>query len=560
MSLDEVLGIRRRQLSEESGGSTDKDTTPPRVNARVTNMSTDKSTPAVNPNGDTATGGPTNTGGPTTNRPPPPGATPTRQQQQQALQVNLDQARKKRGIQQGRVTKAITAVDNALAASAAKSQLDSLRDALQEKFHDFKTAHDAVLTYIDDEPSLQREDRRYEEIEENVRQASVKIITVIDKTIAQARQDERDQDPIQAVLRALNSATRHKLPELGLPTFDGEDPTLYPSFWAAFQALVDSREDVHDATKLTYLQEACNGAAYRVIMSFKPENNGYQNAVAKLQERFGGRRTVYSQIIRRVVDVKGGYKTITDQRKTYDFLTNEMTILEQMGINPKDAQVAEILIPVFEAKLAHSMLKKWELWLGEKDKRLQATDGHAGEEYKPTLAEFFAFVNTQLSADERVKFTSSHAPYKEALTTDNDNVKRPTASALVSNTGARPKQPPNKSNNGQKPATTGSSRPTTSRDSSQTHQDRPKQQASDNSKPRAPIPCIYCNVTGHSALQCKSNTDMSTIDRWNLVRQKKACFTCLVPFHQTQHCVKQHLRCSVAGCNAAHHTSLHMSA
>ena len=548
--LDKDLGLKSRRLSEESGGSTDKDYTPPRVNTNKSKM----------PGGaaDGAVGGPT--GKDNRPPPPPPATTPSRQQQMADSQRDLDSARKKRGIQQGRVTKAITAVENAMATPTAKAHLDSLRDALHEKFQDFKHAHEVVLACIEDEPTLAREDNRYEEIEENVRQASVKVTTAIDKTLAQSRQDERANDPLQAILRALNSATRHKLPELGLPTFDGEDPTLYPSFWAAFEALVDSREDVHSATKLTYLQEACEGAAYRVIQSFKPENNGYKNAVAKLKSRFGGRRTVYSQIIRRVVDVKGGYKTISDQRKTYDFLSNEITILQQMGINSENPQVAEILIPVFEAKLAHSMLKKWELWLGEKDKRLQSTEGGQDQEYKPTLDEFFAFVNTQLSADERVKFTSSHSPYKEALS--ETEAKKPTASALVTNTGARPKQSQIKNSNPSKTTpTTASSKSSTSGDKVQTKQDQPKQSNTDSpSKARPPIPCIYCNITGHSALQCKANADMSTLDRWNIVRQKKACFTCLVPYHQTQHCLKQHLRCTVSGCNAAHNTTLHMTA
>lgn len=50
------------------------------------------------------------------------------------------------------------------------------------------------------------------------------------------------------------------------------------------------------------------------------------------------------------------------------------------------------------------------------------------------------------------------------------------------------------------------------------------------------IYCVICKEDTHNILKCKRFLDLNINDRWNIVRSKRLCFSCLRPGHGTNNC------------------------
>ena len=63
-------------------------------------------------------------------------------------------------------------------------------------------------------------------------------------------------------------------------------------FWNQFSALVDSKPDLDEVTKYTYLTQRIKGPAKEVIAGFRGEASDYKDAVSALKTLYGDKDRV----------------------------------------------------------------------------------------------------------------------------------------------------------------------------------------------------------------------------------------------------------------------------
>lgn len=68
--------------------------------------------------------------------------------------------------------------------------------------------------------------------------------------------------------------------------------------------------------------------------------------------------------------------------------------------------------------------------------------------------------------------------------------------------------------------------------------------------------CGICDGRGHSAEMCRRFLDLNANDRWNTVREKHVCFSCLCPGHGVQECNRR-TACGIENCRRPHNQLLH---
>ena len=82
-----------------------------------------------------------------------------------------------------------------------------------------------------------------------------------------------------------------KLPKPTLPSFSGEY-TQWVSFWDQFSTLVDSKVDMANVEKLSYLKLSLKGDAAQIISSLLVTDANYDIAKRKLEERYNNKRSI----------------------------------------------------------------------------------------------------------------------------------------------------------------------------------------------------------------------------------------------------------------------------
>ena len=82
-----------------------------------------------------------------------------------------------------------------------------------------------------------------------------------------------------------------KLHKLTLPSFSGEH-TQWVLFWDQFTTLVDSKRDMTNVEKLSYLKLSLKGDAAQIIPSLLVTDANYDIAKRKLEERYNNKRSI----------------------------------------------------------------------------------------------------------------------------------------------------------------------------------------------------------------------------------------------------------------------------
>ena len=82
-----------------------------------------------------------------------------------------------------------------------------------------------------------------------------------------------------------------KLTMLTRPSFCGEY-TQWVAFWDQFTTLVDSKNDMANVEKLSYLKLSLEGDAAQIVSSLLVTDANYVIARRKLEERFSNKRSI----------------------------------------------------------------------------------------------------------------------------------------------------------------------------------------------------------------------------------------------------------------------------
>ena len=97
------------------------------------------------------------------------------------------------------------------------------------------------------------------------------------------------------------AGTKIKLPDIKLPTFDGE-PSKWIQFWGQFQKIHDSGEIV-EQDKYQFLLSATSGKARVLVDSYPPTAGNYEKVVECLKKRFAGDNVLIDFYVRNLLQI-----------------------------------------------------------------------------------------------------------------------------------------------------------------------------------------------------------------------------------------------------------------
>ena len=150
-----------------------------------------------------------------------------------------------------------------------------------------------------------------------------------------------------------------KLPKLTLPSFSGEY-TQWVSFWDQFTTLVDSKRDMTNVEKLSYLKLALKGDAAQIVSSLLVTDTNYDIAKRKLEERYNNKRSIVKAHLAAIHALPVIKKeSSVELRKLLESTKEHVQALEALGL-PVD-QWDAILVYWLLEKLDAESRKRFEL-------------------------------------------------------------------------------------------------------------------------------------------------------------------------------------------------------
>ncbi|GBN66453.1 hypothetical protein AVEN_114146-1, partial [Araneus ventricosus] len=154
-----------------------------------------------------------------------------------------------------------------------------------------------------------------------------------------------------------DTASKCKLPEIQLPTFDG-NPREWLNFWTQFQK-IHEEASIDDRDKYQYLiQSTVPGSPPReIVESFPATAENYKKAVEYLKERFGKESVLVQVYIRDLLQLVIA-KNKCELSTLYDKLQTRIRSLDSLGLT-KD-KYADILFPLIESTLPVDIVKMWD--------------------------------------------------------------------------------------------------------------------------------------------------------------------------------------------------------
>ena len=161
-----------------------------------------------------------------------------------------------------------------------------------------------------------------------------------------------------------------KLPNLEVGEYDGSHLN-WSSFWDKFEVAIDSREDLTDVQKFTYLKSYLVGEAKNAILGLSLDKNNYSKAVEVLKSRFGNKQLRVSahmkelQTIQSVADIND----VVGLRRMYDCIETNIASLKVLGVDI--ATYGSLLISVMYERLPNELRIKISLEFGNGDWKLE---------------------------------------------------------------------------------------------------------------------------------------------------------------------------------------------
>ena len=150
-----------------------------------------------------------------------------------------------------------------------------------------------------------------------------------------------------------------KLPELKLPTFDG-NIVKYPKFIQSFKTTFDPLP-ISDTRRLLYLQSYVTGEAAAEIDNLQPIDSNYKIVLAALDKKYNEKDQVIAALYQKLQEIPSAKDDTTILRKTFNATENIVRALEVRGepvVNNRFLQ--DIIFRKFPPMLLYYMIKPGE--------------------------------------------------------------------------------------------------------------------------------------------------------------------------------------------------------
>jgi hypothetical protein len=272
--------------------------------------------------------------------------------------MSLDEAKKKRAVAKGLLTKTTNLLADMLKAE------DPTEDGITTKLKEFQERLDSLddtqqaVMLLMEEDDLQAEldaSESYREQQCDVRMAAQRLLRRLEPlppTPETPRSNSGGSSSDSIV------AMKARLPKLNLPTFKG-DVTEFPSFWEQFVAHVDADPTVADVTKFSYLNGYLKGEAKACIRGLALTGANYPTACDLLKKRYGRKeRIVFAHLQALLsIPVPPGTGKAEELWSLMDELQCHVHSLEAMGVDGE--QYGVVLTPILLSRLPEQIRMEW---------------------------------------------------------------------------------------------------------------------------------------------------------------------------------------------------------
>ena len=155
---------------------------------------------------------------------------------------------------------------------------------------------------------------------------------------------------------SLSSAKKVKLPQISLPTFNGNLEN-WLSFKDSFNSLIHERTDLSDTDKLTYSKLSLKDEALNKIKNLPTVNDNYLRAWEVLSKAYDSSRLIRSRHISLILNLpKQTGETHRGLESLADQCQQHVQTLATLGVEFNQ----EVLVTILEEKLHKSTLNRWE--------------------------------------------------------------------------------------------------------------------------------------------------------------------------------------------------------
>lgn len=316
-------------------------------------------------------------------------------------------------------------------------------------------------------------------------------------------QQSNTQTQVQFQSTAPISNALGKLPDLGLPEFQGKYET-WLSFWDIYNSIVHNRTDLSDTQKFLYLKICCKGDALKTIDSLEITENNYSIAIDTLKKRYENKRAIINQHINTILfklpDITR--ESAQNLRNLLDIITQNLNALDKLKL--PITQWDALLIPIILQKLDDRTKREWE--------------GKLDNNKMPTLNELTEFLSKKCCTLETL--------YNESRPQNN--------------------QPRNQHVFYKNPSYNKNSKGSTSFSKSNISLNQQCYTGFER------IICSMCQGT-HFIYQCSQFLNLPLNEKYNHVIKHKLCTNCLRSGHLKYQCLSKNCR----KCNLKHNTILH---
>lgn len=373
--------------------------------------------------------------------------------------------------------------------------------SIDEYWESFRQAHNSLVRCTPREQRgqityfLNEEFYKYEEVYLSIQADLSDLLSLLDKQKVQEHSLSANTSQSQL---GQGQQSLAKLPRIQLPTFTGryED---WPAYEDLFIALVHSNSSLGEVQKFHYLKTSVSGEAETLIRHIQVTGDNYSQAWGKLKERFGNKRTLVTNLLKRLFTQRKVQTQSAIQIKSLlDTTTECLNSLNNLKIQTDSWD--PFIIFLVSQKLDPESFKEWEKAIYKDTADIMPT----WEELKRFLEGQFRTleqINPMLIKDKIQPSKSYHN------TLDTCEYEEEIFQSAHANISPRQRQ----------------------------------------------ILCTYCK-DGHYIFQCKEFTKQPVEGRREFVQKNQLCFNCLIPGHNVYRC-RQRTTCRI--CHRRHHSLLH---
>ena len=305
-----------------------------------------------------------------------------------------------------------------------------------------------------------------------------------------------------------NSSTEHgehsagslKVPKFTMAAFKGE-PLRWQPFWEVFKSSIHNNKTMSAIEKFSYLRGYLEGDAQTVVEGYSLTEANYPQALEALHDRYGNKQTVKFAHFQDLIGLEPAKNRSLEEVRR---------VSEQCEIHIRSLVALDVEEETFSLMFVSIILSKLPEYL-----RTKVCEKTGMEDW--SLAKLRGWIK----ADIRARETSESSADKNG---QKQNAQR------------------SNFNQGQRANTTTS---TLTAPGGNTNN---RSQSSGNQ-------CMFCSRLGHRSEDCYTYINANVDDRYSMLRNNRACFTCLQSGHPSSYCDQKNRLCQ--NCKeTGHHVSI----